>query len=70
MKIKIVEGTVDELRHFEQTEDYIHANLTDKTFVLDAMDQLRKTAFPNIFSIQFTSLEQKLEAGGYLGDRA
>ena len=59
MKIKVVEGTVDELRQIERTEDYIHANLTDKTFVLDAMEQLRKSAFPNIFSIQFTSLEIK-----------
>ena len=61
MKIKIVQGTVDELRHFEQTEEYIHANLTDKTLVTDAMMQLRNSAFPNIFSIQFTSLEQKIE---------
>ena len=61
MKIKTVEGTVDELRHFELTEDYIHANLTDKTLVLDAMAQLRNSAFPNIFSIQFTSLERKVE---------
>ena len=61
MKIKTVEGTVDELRHFELTEDYIHANLTDKTFVLDAMEQLRNSAFPNIFSIQFTSLEHFMD---------
>ena len=61
MKIKIVEGTVEDLRHFEQTEEYIHANLTDKTYILDAMEQLRNSAFPNIFSLQFTNLEHKIE---------
>lgn len=61
MKIKIVEGTVKDLLKFEQTKEYIHANLTDKTYVPDAMEQLRNSAFPNIFSLQFTSLEQKFE---------
>lgn len=61
MKIKIVEGTVENLRQFEQTADYIHANLTDKTYVPDAMEQLKNSAFPNIFSLQFTNLERKAE---------
>ena len=61
MKIKIVEGTVENLRHFEQTEEYIHANLTDETYVPDAMAQLKNSAFPNIFSLQFINLERKVE---------
>lgn len=60
--VKIVEGTLDELRQFERTEDYIHANLTDKNHVLNAMDKLRNAAFPNILSIKFLNLERELES--------
>ncbi len=59
--VRVVEGTVDELRQFEQTEDYIHANLTDKNHVLNAMEKLRNSAFPNILSIKFVNLERELE---------
>ena len=66
MKIKTVEGTVDELRHFELTEDYIHANLTDKTLVLDAMAQLRNSAFPNIFNnLQVWSGKLKIQCKNF-----
>lgn len=61
MKIKIVEGTVENLQQFEQTEDYIHANLIDKTYVPDAMEQLKNSVFPNIFSLQFINLERKVK---------
>ena len=59
--VRVVEGTVDALQKFERTEDYIHANLTDKNYVLNAMEKLRDSAFPNILSISFTNSERKLE---------
>jgi len=59
--VRVVEGTVDELRQFERTEDYIHANLTDTSHVLNAMDKLRNSAFPNILSIKFLNLEREFE---------
>ena len=59
--VKVVEGTMEELRQFERTEDYIHANLTDKNHVLNAMEKLRNSAFPNILSIKFVNLERELE---------
>ena len=59
--VRIVEGTLDELRQFERTEDYIHANLTDTSHVLNAMDKLRNSAFPNILSIKFLNLEREFE---------
>lgn len=59
--VRIVEGTVENLRKFERTEDYIHANLTDKSHVLNAMEKLRNSAFPNILSIKFVNLENEIE---------
>lgn len=59
--VRIVEGTMEELRQFERTKDYIHANLTDKNHVLNAMEKLRNSAFPNILSIKFVNLEQEIE---------
>ena len=59
--VRIVEGTMEELRQFERTEDYIHANLTDKNHVLNAMEKLRNSAFPNILSIKFVNLENEIE---------
>ena len=59
--VRIVEGMLDELRQFERTEDYIHANLTDTSHVLNAMDKLRNAAFPNILSIKFLNLEREFE---------
>ena len=56
--LKVVEGTVEELQNFERTEDYIFANLTDKKYVLNAVDKLRNSAFPNILGINFTDLEK------------
>ena len=56
--LKVVEGTVEELQNFSRTEDYIFANLTDKKYVLNAVDKLRNAAFPNILGINFTNLEK------------
>ena len=58
--VRVVEGTVENLRKFERTEDYIHATLTDKNYVLNAMEKLRDSAFPNILSIKFTNLEYEI----------
>lgn len=59
--VRIVEGTVDELRKSARSEDYIHANLTDKNHVLNAMEKLRNDAFTNILSIKFVNLERDIE---------
>ncbi len=59
--VQVVEGTVENLLKFERTENYIHANLTDKNHVLNAMEKLRNSAFPNILSIKFINLEQEIE---------
>lgn len=56
--LKVATGTVEELQNFERTEDYIFANLTDKKYVLNAVDKLRNSAFPNILGINFTDLEK------------
>ena len=59
--LKVVEGTVEELQNFSRTEDYIFANLTDKNYILNAIDKLRVAAFPNILGINFTNLEKGSE---------
>ena len=59
--LKVVEGKVEELQNFSRTEDYIFANLTDKKYVLNAVDKLRNSAFPNILGINFTNLERGSE---------
>lgn len=59
--VRIVEGKLDDLKKFEKTEDYIHANLTDKNYFLNAMETLREFAFPNILSLKFTNLERTAE---------
>lgn len=59
--VRVVEGTVENLRQFEKTDDYIHANLTDTSHVLNAMEKLRDSAFPNILSIKFTNLEREID---------
>ncbi len=56
--LKVVEGTFEELQNFSRTEDYILANLTDKNYILNAIDKLRAAAFPNILGINFTNLER------------
>lgn len=56
--LKVVEGTVEELQKLSRTEDYIFANLTDKKYILNAIDKLRLAAFPNILGINFTNLEK------------
>ena len=60
--VKIVEGTIDELNQSARTEDYIHANLTNKNHVLYAMEKLRSGAFPNILSLNFVNLERAGES--------
>lgn len=67
--VRVVEGTVEELLKFSRTEDYIHANLTDKNHVLNAMDKLRNAAFPNILSIKFTNIEREFENANALALR-
>lgn len=59
--VRIVEGNLDDLKNFPKTEDYIHANLTDKKYFLNAMESLRENSFPNILSLKFTNLEQTTE---------
>ena len=59
--VRIVEGTLANLRESEVTADYIHANLTDTNYVLYAMDKLRNSAFPNILSLSFVNLERAAE---------
>lgn len=59
--VRIVEGTLDELRKSARTDDYIHANLTDTNYVLYAMDKLRNGAFPNVLSLNFVNLERAAE---------
>ena len=60
--VKIVEGTLDELNQSARTEDYVHANLTNKNHVLYAMEKLRSGAFPNILSLSFVNLERTGES--------
>lgn len=67
--VRVVEGTVEELLKFSRTEDYIHANLTDKNHVLNTMDKLRNAAFPNILSIKFTNIEREFENANALALR-
>lgn len=59
--VRIVEGNLDDLKKFPKTEDYIHANLTDEKYFLNAMESLRESAFPNILSLKFTKLERTVE---------
>lgn len=59
--VRVVEGTVDELRKSARSEDYIHANLNDKNYILNAMEKLRNDAFPNILSIKFSALEKEID---------
>ena len=67
--VRVVEGTVEELLKSARSEDYIHANLTDKNHVLNAMDKLRNAAFPNILSIKFTNIEREFENANALALR-
>ena len=59
--VRIVEGNLEDLKKFPKTEDYIHANLTDERYFLNAMESLRENSFPNILSLKFTNLEQAAE---------
>lgn len=59
--VRIVSGTMAELQNFARTQDYIFANLTDKNYILNAVDKLKDSAFPNILGINFSSLEQAAE---------
>ena len=56
--VRIVEGTLAELKKFSKSEDYIHANLTDEKYHMSAMEILRESVFPNILSVKFTKVEQ------------
>ncbi len=59
--VKIFSGTLKELLEYPKTHDYIHAELADKKYVLDAVGKLREAAFPNILSIRFAGLEKAAE---------
>lgn len=59
--VRVVEGNLEDLKNFPKTEDYIHANLTDEKYFLNAMETLRESAFPNILSLKFTNLEKVTE---------
>ncbi len=67
--VRVVEGNFDELLKSARSEDYIHANLTDKNHVLNAMDKLRNAAFPNLLSIKFVNLEREIENANALNLR-
>ena len=56
--VKVVSGSLDELCKFAPTEDYIHAEITDKNHLLGALDKLRNSAFPNILSLDFVGRER------------
>ena len=48
--VRIVTGTLDELKKFPRTEDYIHARLTKRE--INAQDKLADV-FPNLLSVEF-----------------
>ena len=48
--VRIVEGTVDELRNYLRTEDYVFARLTKRE--LNAREKLART-FPNLLGVEF-----------------
>lgn len=55
--VRIVEGKLENLRNLPKSNDYIHANLTDEKYFLNAMEILRENVFPNILSLKFTNIE-------------
>jgi len=59
--VRIVSGEFEELQNSARTEDYIFANLTDSRYVLNAIDKLKDSAFPNILGLAFEGLEQRAE---------
>ena len=58
--VRVVEGTLEEIKNLPKTDDYIHANLTDKKYFLNALDTLREN-MPNILSLKFISIEEVAE---------
>ncbi len=54
--VRVIAGSLDELCKSARTEDYIHAEITDKTYILNALDRLRGNAFPNILSLDFVGV--------------
>ena len=59
--VRTVEGNLLDLQKSDRTQDYIFANLTDKNYILNAIDKLKDTVFPNILGLSFMSLEQGAE---------
>ena len=55
--VRIVEGKLENLKKLPKSNDYIHANLTDEKYFLNAMEILRENVFPNILSLKFTNIE-------------
>lgn len=74
--VRIVEGKLEDLKKLPKSNDYIHANLTDTKYFLNAMEILRENVFPNILSLKFTSIEnaannssaEKFKDGGSILD--
>lgn len=58
--VRIVEGKIEDLKKLPKSDDYIHANLTDEKYFLNAMENLRENVFPNILSLKFTNIENSL----------
>lgn len=55
--VRVVEGKLEDLKKLPKSEDYIHANLTDKKYIFNVMETLRENVFPNILSLKFTNIE-------------
>lgn len=48
--VRVVEGTVDNLKHFDKTDDYICAQLTERT--INVQDKLARV-FPHLLKVEF-----------------
>ena len=57
--VVVLKNTFEELMNLPKSQDYIHAELTDKLHVPNAMDRLRQN-FPNVLSINFVELAKEI----------
>ena len=51
--VRVIKGNVDELCSLPRTEDFIHAQITDKKNFTSAADRLRESSCPNLLSLEF-----------------
>ena len=58
--VRVITNTLEKIKNLPKTDDYIHANLTDKKYFLNALDTLREN-MPNILSLKFISIEEAAE---------